>query len=172
MEIPVLSPSFRLRVYLTNYVISVPLLVAMLASSGGEREPSLFGDIMWWGFMFVLFAYSILMPVWSKIWGASSMRFRIDHTGVTYIKRKTSYYMKWDDVQYIILYPDAYGRITKNCYICFFSDKTRPTLTKKGFKEGAFGVQWRKGLEEIIREYTDKPILGIASFQGRGSEGS
>ncbi len=172
MEIPVLSPSFRLRVYLTSYIISVPFLIAMLAADGGSLGHSLIEEIIRWSLIFVVFAYGILMPVWSRIWGASSMRFRIDHTGVTYIKRKTSYYMKWEDVQYIILYPDAYGRITKNCYICFFSDKTRPTLTKKGFKEDAFGVQWRKGLEEIIREYTDKPILGIASFQGRGSEGS
>lgn len=171
MDIPVVKTSITLRIYLANYLVTIPLFIAMLLTDGGDKSYSLVEDIMWWGFVSFIFFVFILMPIWNRIWGSASMKFRIDSTGVTYIKRRTSYHIEWGDVQYIIFYPDRLGRITKNCFICFVSDKVPPILTGyRDFKEGAFGVQWRKGLEETIKEYTDKPIQGIEYLPGRKSK--
>ncbi len=171
MEIPVIRPSLKYLIYIVNYIISTPIFIIMLAIYMGGRKYSTIEEIIYWSFMLIIFSGCILFPLWNGRWGYSSMKFRIDRNGVTYIKRKRYYHMKWDEIQNIIFYPDAYGRITKNCFICFIADKVPPLLTGyENFGEGAFGVQWRKGLEEIIREYTDKPIQGIEYLPGRGSE--
>lgn len=168
MDIPVVKTSIMLRIYLANYLVTVPLFIAMLLTDGGNRRYSLVEDIMWWGFVLFIFLVFILMPIWNRMWGSASMRFRIDQTGVTYIKRKTSYHMEWEDMQYIILYPDRYGRITKNCFICFVAAERPPLFNGyKDFNVEFIGVQWRKGLEETIREYTNKPIQGIEYLPGR-----
>ena len=171
MTMSVIRPSNIITTFCLNYFFTIPFFIAMLVTGNWGRDHSYIEAIIRWFLIIFIFCIFILMPVWNGKWGFAAMRFKINENGVAYIKRNTFYYLKWDEVEYIILYPDQYGRMTKNCLICFVADKVPPMLNGyKEFNERAFGVQWRKGLEETIREYTDKPIRGIEYLPGRKSE--
>lgn len=171
MNMSVIRPSNIIKIYCFNYIFIMPFFIVMLVMDNLGRDHSYIEAIIRWFLIIFIFCIFILMPVWNGKWGFAAMRFKINEIGVAYIKRNTCYYLKWDEIEYIILYPDQYGRMTKNCLICFVADKVPPMLNGyKDFNERAFGVQWRKGLEEIIREYTDKPIRGIEYLRGRKLE--
>ena len=171
MNTTVINPILIIKIYLANYLVSIPLLFMILYTGNWGRNYSGHDSISRWSFIALVFVFCILMPVWNGKWGFASMKAKIDSRGVTYTTSKDCFIVDWDKVQYIILYPDRYGRITKNCFICFVAAERPPLFNGyKDFNMEFIGIQWRKGLEETIREYTDKPIQGIEYLPGRRSE--
>ena len=62
--------------------------------------------------------------------------------------------------------PDLYGRVSKRSYIVFYAeDEPQLIGARSDFHAGAFGLQYRKGLPEIIQRYCDLPIENIKAVQ-------
>ncbi len=60
------------------------------------------------------------------------------------------------------LYPDRYGRFTKNCFICFSADEAfRAIRGRDDFSARIFGLQYRRGLPELIERYGNKQVEGL-----------
>ena len=160
MRIPVVKISITITIYLIIYLLVLPFFILIVAVGVG-RSSSLFEEISWW-FLLVSTGGMLLSPVWISRYGFPSLRFGIDEHGVSYIMRKCSYHLNWDEIRYVILYPDRYGRFTKNCFICFVADEFPPLISgREQFSASVFGVQYRKGLTEYIGKYCDKPIQGL-----------
>jgi len=108
----------------------------------------------------------ILIPVWLELFGFGSIRLILSKRGVVYQKRRLRYRLVWDDVRRIIVTPDLYGRVSKRSYIVFYAeDEPQLIGTRSEFHAGAFGLQYRKGLPEIIKKYCDLPIENIKAVQ-------
>ena len=164
MKLPVIKTSLTVTIYFAIYLFVLPLFVLILAAGIG-RGTNLFEEISWW-FLLVSTGGILLSPVWITKYGFPSLRFAIDEDGVSYITRKCTFHLKWDEIPYIILYPDRYGRFTKNCFICFVADEVSPLISsREQFNASAFGVQYRKWLPEYIGKYCDKPIQGLEYLQ-------
>ena len=113
-------------------------------------------------------ALFILLPVGVELFGFGSLRFLLSKRGVGYQNRKTRYRLSWDDVQRVVLSPDLYGRISKRSYVVFYADEEPQQVTgKTEFYERAFGLQYRKGLPELIAKYTDLEIENLEVIQKR-----
>ena len=108
----------------------------------------------------------ILIPVWLELFGFGSIRLILSKRGVMYQKRRLGYRLAWDDVRRIIVTPDLYGRVSKRSYIVFYAeDEPQLIGARSDFHAGAFGLQYRKGLPEIIKKYCDLPIENIKAVQ-------
>ncbi|MEZ4627160.1 MAG: hypothetical protein R2912_03375 [Eubacteriales bacterium] len=113
-------------------------------------------------------ALFILLPVGVELFGFGSLRFLLSKRGVGYQNRKIRYRLSWDDVQRVVLSPDLYGRISKRSYVVFYADEEPQQVTgKTEFYERAFGLQYRKGLPELIAKYTDLEIENLEVIQKR-----
>lgn len=109
----------------------------------------------------LLIAASCLLPILGNwLWGATSFKFTIDEEGVKYETRKSSWSIPWTEVEAIWLLPDRYGRFTKNNFICFLTKDANPigVCGYMFFKENIFGIQYRKGIVDHIKKYTDMQI--------------
>ena len=109
----------------------------------------------------------ILLPVWAELFGFGSARFVISSSGVSYQTRRTTYKLAWDEVARVILTPGLYGQVTKRSYIVFYADE-QPTnaRNRSEFHPRAFGVQYRKGLEEVLAKYCDRAIENMDEISG------
>ena len=108
----------------------------------------------------------ILIPVWLELFGFGSIRLLLNRRGVMYQKRRLGYRLAWDDVRRIIVTPDLYGRVSKRSYIVFYAeDEPQLIGARSEFHAGAFGLQYRKGLPEIIKKYCELPIENIKAVQ-------
>lgn len=108
----------------------------------------------------------ILIPVWLELFGFGSIRLILSKRGVMYQKRRLRYRLAWDDVQRIIVTPDLYGRVSKRSYIVFYAeDEPQLIGARSEFHAGAFGLQYRKGLPEIIKKYCDLPIENLEAIE-------
>lgn len=108
----------------------------------------------------------ILIPVWLELFGFGATRLIITKRGVVYQKRRLRYRLAWEDIQHVILTPDLYGRVSKNCYIVFYADEDpRLVSGRSEFHARAFGLQYRKGLPEIIKKYCDLPIERLDTIE-------
>jgi hypothetical protein len=164
MKLPVVKTSLTVTIYFAIYLFVLPFFV-LIAAVGIGRSFNLFKKISWW-FLLVSTGGILLSPVWITKYGFPSLRFTIDEDGVSYIMRKCTYHLNWDEIRYVILYPDRYGRFTKNCFICFVADEFPPIISgREQFSDRVFGVQYRKGLPEYIGRYCDKPIQGLEYLQ-------
>lgn len=109
--------------------------------------------------------YSDLCPE-PELFGFGALRFLITKRGVVYQKRRLRYRLAWEDIQHVILTPDLYGRVSKNCYIVFYADEDpRLVSGRSEFHPRAFGSQYRKGLPEIIKKYCDLPIERLDTIE-------
>lgn len=108
----------------------------------------------------------ILIPVWLELFGFGAYRMKLTKRGVAYLKRKLRYRLSWEDVRRIIVTPDLYGSVSKRCYIVFYAED-EPQLVggRSEFHAGAFGLQYRKGLPEIIAQYCDLPIERLGAIE-------
>jgi hypothetical protein len=165
MKIPVVKASITKTIYFVIYLIMLPFFT-LIAMAGIGRNFNMFDKISWWLLLGMAGAW-LIAPVWITRYGFPSLKFTVDEQGVSYIMRKQTYRLDWDEVRHVILYPDRYGRLTKNCFICFVADETPPLInSREQFNERVFGVQYRKGLPEYISKYCDKPIQGL-EYLGR-----
>ena len=155
MRYKVISPHNIILTYLFHYGISIPLFIALLLSN----DTSTGGRII--RFAFLVFTAAFMSPwAFGKCWPTLFHTIEISEKGLEYNSGKNVFRMNWDEVQQIIVLPDKYGRMTGNCFICFFSDECK-TFNLQGcndFNSKMIGVQYRKKVAEVIREYTDMPI--------------
>jgi hypothetical protein len=125
-------------------------------------------EVISWIFIIVLQLFLALSPLLIERTDFGSERFLLDGTGVTYLSRKTTYHLDWAQVQYVALNPNPYGRFTKNCFICFYADDAPEWMPMRAdYTSTAFGLQYRKGLPEIIAQYCSLPIENLERIQKR-----
>lgn len=118
----------------------------------------------------ILFCYSTIRFIIKVFTGCYTHLFIINQYGVEYIIRKESFKLKWEDISYIHIIPNKYGRMNKSSFICFNSgaiEIEREISGVKDFNNTFFGVQYRDIIVEQIRKYTDMPIQGIYQVLGK-----
>ncbi len=127
-----------------------------------------FKILLW--FLSVAFIVSTVIFIYNSIFGYYSHSFVMDKEGVTYNKRNQSWFLRWEDINYIQIVPNPYGRMNKSALICFNGgDLTLDSKIRrvKDFNETIFGVQFRDSIITEIRKYTDMPIQGIYQVTGK-----
>ena len=154
MRLTVLKKGLTVVTFLFYALISFPLMVLPIIRIPTETDiTQLYAEI----FLLIVCSLGILVFVFSFFRHGYTAVFEIGEKGVYCHFRKNHYFMPWENVKQIIMYPDMMGRITKNCIIFFIADDVPPPLPKKGaleYSDSFIGVQYRKGLLEIIRAYT------------------
>ena len=95
--------------------------------------------------------------------GAGAKCFKIDDNGVSYYDSDNEYVIEWENVKAIMLMPDKNGRYSSRSFINFVTreDAALYFSNVAGFSNEVVGVQYRKGIVEIIRKYTEMPIRSI-----------
>lgn len=69
-------------------------------------------------------------------------------------------------MRYVYLARTASGRYSKLSYIVFSIDVPYPQLySGSAFDRTHVGIQYRKGLTDVIRRYTDLPIRFIEEIE-------
>ena len=80
--------------------------------------------------------------------------------------RKENYFIPWSEVRYVCLARTASGRYSKLSFIVFSTDVPYPQLySRSAFDRTHVGIQYRKGLTDVIRRYTDLPIRSIEEIE-------
>ena len=166
MNLRVISPRLRFRIYFLIEMISVPFFL-MTIYGGLPSFDSTF-EFVSWLFVVLVFLFAVLSPLLIEKFDFGSERFLLDASGVSYVTRKVNYHLDWAQVQHICISPDRYGRFTKNCFICFYAEEVpRWMPMRSDYSPTAFGLQYRKGLPEIIAQYCSLPIENLDAIQKR-----
>lgn len=166
MKLRVVSPVNILTIYLGIELLAVPFFLLILFEIG----PYAFLQDLPSCRMVMLFFLSvaILIPFLFECYGFGSHRCLFDERGVSYQMGNTAYHLDWNEIRQIALMPDAMGQLSKSGYVCFFADESlSPILGRKGFSERAFGVQYRKGLPELIARYCGKEIAHLDAVENK-----
>ena len=166
MNLRVISPRLRFWVYFLIELAAIPLLV-LYFYIGISPDDSTF-DVISLFFLIALQLFVALFPLLIEKTSFGTDWFYLDTTGVTYTTRKVTYHLDWAQVKHIMLSPDAYGRTTKNCFICFYAEEVpRWMPMHTDYSPTAFGLQYRKGLPEAIAQYCSLPIENLEAIQKR-----
>ena len=106
--------------------------------------------------MEILNVYALLLTLQNRV--------IISPMGVAYRKQKKEYTLAWEDVDKIFVMPNRYGIYNKSATICFLrkgSDESVITADMKKFGANFFGIQYRKRVVTVIRNYWDGRIWDI-----------
>ena len=164
MRLSVISPRLRLTIYFIIELIVSPFFAMTIYAGLPSFESTI--EFISWLVVFLLFFFWLLSPIFLEKFGLGSEMFHLDESGVTYTTRKVIYHLDWTQVNHIMLSPDQYGRNTKNCFICFYAeDIPRWMPMRSDYTPTAFGLQYRKGLPELIAKYTDLEIENLEMIQ-------
>ena len=164
MRLRVISPRLRFQIYFLIELITAPFFFMTIYAGFPSFESTV--ELISWIFVFLLFLFAVLSPVIIEITSFGANWFYLDTLGITYTTRKVSYHLDWAQVKHIMLSPDAYGRTTKNCFICFYAEEVpRWMPMHSDYSPTAFGLQYRKGLPEIIAQYCDKEIYNLDAIE-------
>ena len=164
MKLRVVSPLETIVKYLMVEVFAVLFLLLLLRNLTPYRYFSVM-QVLQYALMGIVCLF-ILLPVGVELFGFGALRLLISKRGVTYQKRRRKYRLAWDEVQRIVLAPDLYGRVSKRSYLVFYADEEPRAVTGKSeFHERAFGLQFRKGLPEVIAKYCDLEIENLEMIQ-------
>ena len=164
MNLRVISPRLRFWVYFLIELLALPLLV-LYFYIGISPDDSTF-DVICLFFLIALQLFVALFPLLIEKYDFGAEWFHLDASGVTYTSRKVTYHLDWAQVQHIMLSPDAYGRFTKNCFICFYAEEIPSWLPMRSdYTPTAFGLQYRKGLPEVIAQYCSKEIYNLDAIE-------
>ena len=95
--------------------------------------------------------YGHLLPLWDRLFGAIGLLdkwFVMDDDGISYHARGKDFYLSWQDIRHVELYPNRVGRFDKNCFLCFASTEQMPLgpIDWHRFTNEWFGVQYRPEL--------------------------
>jgi|APSaa5957512622_1039677.scaffolds.fasta_scaffold32897_1 hypothetical protein len=99
-------------------------------------------------FLIIIETIFVVILIWMLTYGPFSHKFYINEEGVKLIKRKESFSMKWEDIEFIGLESKSF----LNKQSLFFFDSrplidnsyTGPNLTFNEFSDDYFCVQYRK----------------------------
>ena len=166
MNLRVISPRLRFRIYFLIELLALPML-GLFVYVGFSPEDSTF-EVVSWIFLIALQLFVALSPLLIEKYSFGAEWFHLDASGVSYVTRKVNYHLDWAQVQHICISPDRYGRFTKNCFICFYAEEVpRWMPMRSDYSPTAFGLQYRKGLPEIIAQYCSLPIENLEAVQKR-----
>ena len=166
MNLRVISPRLRFRIYFLIELLALPML-GLFVYVGFSPEDSTF-EVVSWIFLIALQLFVALSPLLIEKYSFGAEWFHLDASGVTHVSRKATYHLDWAQVQHIWISPDRYGRFTKNCFICFYAEEVpRWMPMRSDYSPTAFGLQYRKGLPEIIAQYCSLPIENLDAIQKR-----
>lgn len=122
--------------------------------------------------LILFFAAMSLLSLSAVIWdmnnGLGSQYFIIDSEGVSYIKkRNVRFTIRWEKVAVIALAPDGCGHYSTKSFVIFaIRDDALLLLSNRDhYNEDVVGVQYRKGLVDLIKQYTDIPIRFIDTIE-------
>ena len=164
MKLRVVSPRETIAKYALIEVFSILFFLLILRNLTPYRYFTVMQLLQY--ALLVAVGLFILIPVWLELFGFGSIRLILSKRGVMYQKRRLRYRLAWDDVQRIIVTPDLYGRVSKRSYIVFYAeDEPQLIGARSEFHAGAFGLQYRKGLPEIIKKYCDLPIENLEAIE-------
>ncbi len=166
MKIKVLKPSY---IVVSAVFIPFDIWILVICWTWTPLVSVLEFRILLW-FLSVAFLLSTVKFIYDSIFGCYSHTLVMDEQGITYFKRKQSWFLRWEDINYIQIVPNRYGRMNKSAMICFnggdlmLDSKIRGV---KDFSETIFGVQFRDSIITEIRKHTDLPIQGIYQVTGK-----
>ncbi len=164
MQLRVISPRLRFRIYFLIELIAVPFFFLYLYAGTQSIESTV--EFVSWIFVLLLQLFAVLLPIFIERYDFGAEWFYLDASGVTYTSRKAAYHLDWTQVRHIMLSPDQYGRFTKNCFICFYADEIPSWLPlRSDYTPTAFGLQYRKGLPAIIAQYCSKDIMNLDAIE-------
>lgn len=164
MKLRVVSPRETIFKYALIEVFSILFFLLILRNLTPYRYFTVMQLLQY--ALLVAVGLFILIPVWLEQFGFGSIRLILSKRGVTYQKRRLRYRLAWEDVRRIIVTPDLYGRVGKRSYIVFYAEDDPQLIgARSDFHAGAFGLQYRKGLPEIIQRYCDLPIENLKKFK-------
>lgn len=160
MKLRVVSPLETIVKYALIELFAIPFFLLVLRNLTPYRYFSVM-QVLQYALLFSV-ALFILLPVWVELFGFGSARFLIHSRGVSYQTRGIHYELAWEDVERVVLSPDLYGQVTKRSYLVFYADaESNRVRNRSEFHPRAFGVQYRKGLPEVIAQYCDLRIENL-----------
>ncbi|MDD4311045.1 MAG: hypothetical protein PHW41_01025 [Eubacteriales bacterium] len=164
MQLRVISPRLRFWIYLLIELLTLPMLGLFLYAGISPEDST--PEVISWIFVFSLQLFVALSPLLIEKFDFGAARFLLDASGVTYLSRKATYHLDWTQVQLIALNPNQYGRFTKNCFICFYTEEIPRWMPMRAdYTPTAFGLQYRKGLPQVIAQYCSLPIENLERIQ-------
>ena len=157
MKLRAVAPRETIIKYGLIEVFSILFFLLVLRNLTPYRYFSVM-QVLQYGLLVVVVLF-LLLPVFLELFGFGSARFVINSRGVSYQTRRTRYRLAWEDVERVILTPGLFGQVTKRSFLVFYADE-HPTYARNRseFHPRAFGVQYRKGLEDVIAQYCDRAI--------------
>lgn len=165
MKMSVFKPSLRIGTLIFCLIFTIPLIILPLHNVS-EREPEQELDAYIFATMFACGAIAVSFEL-LVVYGPNGISFTIDNNGVTYSDRKKQIFIPWERVTLITVVPDKLFRFKKQCLICFLTIEGIPigVFSNTDFNENVIGVQYRKGIVPIIKQYTDMPIKFIERIE-------
>lgn len=157
----VIRPFYICISYIFIEIMSLGL-VALLAIVGPMNIRTQIDEWVW-PMLTIFFALASLMPLWDALWGIGGYldkRFVIDSNGVMYYTKRKRFYLHWEEIQHIVLYPDRLNRYKKHCFVCFIATRELPICLYDwhDYNETAFGIQYRPELVGKIEEFSGKKV--------------
>ena len=166
MNLRVISPRLRFQIYFIIELLAVPFLAMYLYAGFSSLNTTV--ETVCWVFIIALQLFAVLSPIFIEKYSFGAEWFHLDASGVSYVTRKVNFHLDWAQVLHIYISPDRYGRFTKNCFICFYAEEVpRWMPMRSDYSPTAFGLQYRKGLPEIIAQYCSLPIENLEAIQKR-----
>ena len=163
MKLRVVSPLETIVKYALIELFAIPFFLLVFRNLTPYRYFSVMQVLQY--ALLAAVALFILLPIWVELFGFGSARFSIGSRGVSYQTRGVKYKLAWEEVERVVLSADLYGRVTKRSYLVFYADEEANPVRNRGeFHTRAFGVQYRKGLEQAIAKYCDLPIENLDSI--------
>lgn len=153
MKLRVVSPRETIIKYVMIELFAISFLLLVLRNLTPYRYFSVM-QLLQYALLFFVGLF-ILLPVFVELFGFGSARLVLSSRGVIYQTRRTKYKLAWEDVSRVVLSPDLYGQVTKRSYVVFYAAETvNQVRNRSEFHPRAFGLQYRKGLAEIIAKYS------------------
>lgn len=158
----VIRPLYIWMSYILFELMSLGLFV--LIAIVGPKNIRTQIDEWVWPMLEVFLGLASLMPLWDALWGIGGYldkRFVIDADGVLYYTKRKRFYLRWEEIQHVVLYPDRLGRFKKHCFVCFIATRELPICLYDwhDYSEAAFGIQYRPELVKKIEELGGKVEL-------------
>lgn len=164
MKLRVVSPRTTILTYLLIELFAITFFLLVWRNLSPYGVFSIM-QVLQYGLLVIVGLFT-LIPVALELIGFGSHRLSISEKGVSYRARKTRYRLGWEEIDHIALCPSLLGQTTKSSYVCFFADdRTRRVSGRAEFSRSAFGLQYRKGLPELIAKYCDLPIENLKEIQ-------
>ena len=166
MKLRVVSPRETIIKYVMIELFAISFLLLVLRNLTPYRYFSVM-QLLQYALLFFVGLF-ILLPVFVELFGFGSARLVLSSRGVIYQTRRTKYKLAWEDVSRVVLSPDLYGQVTKRSYVVFYANEEPMLIRNRSeFHPDAFGLQYRKGLENAIAKYCDLQIENLSQIEKR-----